>query len=490
MEESRRSFTKTDLKKLLDNVIGKTLGEVDIEEVFKEVSDTPKRTGIAGDVIERSVLGYPSDNVQQPDILVDGLEVEVKTTGLKRLKKDRTFVAKEPLTITAVSPHKIVHEIFETSTFWHKLQRVLFVYYWYDSDRPVPAWGYANFRIKGYSFYTPSGNDKEKLKHDWEIVRDFIQSLHEQYLESAHIHYGRISTDLKKDLMLIDTAPKYPKPPRFRLKRATLNKIIQEALGAKFERLPEEFNTFEEFDRKLKELTKLYQGMTVTELVERFNIKASLNKNNDYTKAIAEKIILKMFNSNATSMGNVELFAETGIIGKSIALTSKGGRTEDTKFFPVDFDEIKNKDISFEESHFFDYFSQNQLLFIVFEENEKHELYKNNKFKGFKRLSFSEEFVEGNVQKTWDLVRDLVNNNKLVETKELTKDGEQIFNKNGVEKTSLNFPKSKDHHVFIRGTGADSSKKPFVLNGINMYRQSVWIKGKTLVELLKDVKYI
>lgn len=57
-------------------------------------SHSPKIKGNAADVIERSVMGYPSDSSQRLDLLVDGVEVEPKTTALPArsiLKKRQTF---------------------------------------------------------------------------------------------------------------------------------------------------------------------------------------------------------------------------------------------------------------------------------------------------------------------------------------------------------------------------------------------------------------
>ncbi len=56
------------------------------------------------------------------------------------------------MTITAVSPHSITEEEFETSSFWHKLEHLLIVYYHYDSPETVPAAKYADFLIKVITF--------------------------------------------------------------------------------------------------------------------------------------------------------------------------------------------------------------------------------------------------------------------------------------------------------------------------------------------------
>ena len=76
-----------DLEKKLESTLEKTLGEVDIANVFAITKTNQKVTGIAGDVVERSVIGYPANSDQEPDLVIDGRETELKTTGLRLSKK-------------------------------------------------------------------------------------------------------------------------------------------------------------------------------------------------------------------------------------------------------------------------------------------------------------------------------------------------------------------------------------------------------------------
>ena len=85
-------FTKKELQQILSDTINKTLGEVDKNNVFEKTKKHPKITGIAGDVVEQSVLGYPPDRAQRPDLDVDGILTELKTTGIRlKKKKSKTY---------------------------------------------------------------------------------------------------------------------------------------------------------------------------------------------------------------------------------------------------------------------------------------------------------------------------------------------------------------------------------------------------------------
>ena len=106
-----RFFTRDEVISLLNAAMGKTLLEVDSHNLFTQFAKKNKVTGIAGDIVEQSVLGCEPDNRQDVDIFIDNIGYEVKTTGMiVPKKKDSPFVyeCKEPVSVTAVSINKIV----------------------------------------------------------------------------------------------------------------------------------------------------------------------------------------------------------------------------------------------------------------------------------------------------------------------------------------------------------------------------------------------
>lgn len=475
-------FHRKDLERILEECLNKTLGEVDSNNVFDVTKKHPKYTGIAGHVIEQSVLGYPADTRQEPDLDVDGVKTELKTTGIKFKKNNTEFVAKEPMSITAVSPHTIVNETFDDSNFWHKLAHLLFVYYLYDSPTTVKAAEYANFPIKGYQFYEFDSEDTEILKNDWKIVRDFIRHLQHEY-ENYEDEYPRISYELRPKLMYIDTAPKWPHKPRFRLKRTVVSSIIQDHFGETLEQLPKTYTSYSEIENACHELTEKYKGKSIQELIDLLNIEKM-------TKAIGEQIIVKMFGGNSKKMQDIELFNKVGIIGKTITLTENDRRKEDMKFFTIDFDEIINEDYEFEDSQFYDFFTNNRFLCIIFKRPYKGAKAHETTFLGFKIIDFDEKFIEEDVKKTWTTIRNLIINNELEDVIKFDKDGNPKINKNGTIQSAPNFPKSSEGNVFVRGTGSTAKSKPLEINGIKMYYQQIWVKGKYIVDKLNNEQYL
>lgn len=77
---SSHKYTRKQVEELLEQCLNKTLGEIDKNHVFDRTKTNPKITGIAGDVIEQSVFGYDANSGQNPDLDIDGVKTELKTT--------------------------------------------------------------------------------------------------------------------------------------------------------------------------------------------------------------------------------------------------------------------------------------------------------------------------------------------------------------------------------------------------------------------------
>lgn len=479
-------FQKSELERILSDCIDKTLSEVDSKHVL---ASKKANKGYPGMVIEQSVLNYPADNARRPDLVVDGVETELKTTGIIKSKKHGIkYEAKEPVSITAVRPKYIVNEEFEKSGFWEKTAHMLLVYYQYTHKASANApLTYGDFPIRGFEFKAIDGETKEALEKDWTIVRDFIRQIQHDYPDKPESQYPRISSDLNRQrLTSIDTAPKWPNPPRFRFKRRFVSTLVQEYFGKKFDKLPDTYTSFEEIDAKCHELTQKYSGKTISELFDIFNIKTGKAP----SKEDAERVVVKMFGGTASKINKVEMFNKYSIIGKTVVITKKGYRTEDMKLDSIDFEEVQKQSVTFEESSFKTIFSDPQYLCIIFEEPSHDAPFAENKFLGFKRCFFDDSFIENEVQPIWESMRKLIFDHTLKNVPQLTSKGEKRYNKNGTLREAPNWPKSKDGIVFLRGSGRDSSDKIVNINGVQMYRQNIWVKGTYIVRKLEELPYL
>lgn len=495
-------FKKQQLIEILESVKNKTLGEVDTKSVFNRAINKPKITGIAGDVIEQSVLGYPPNQDQSPDLNVEGVLTELKTTGMraKKINGCLKYVAKEPASITAVSINSIALEDFNNSKLWHKIEHLLFVFYLYDSEKTVPAYEYRKFYIKGYKFYEFSQSDIEVIRNDWQIIHDFIADIQKRCTrEQAEKEYPNLSTKINKQTVYLDTAPKYPKSPRFRIRRRVLDIIIQQSFSNEsLEQLPNPYRGLSDVEKKCRELSDKYNNWTIDRLFKYFNI-ANVDNKNTVPKQCSEQIIVKMFGGNSKKISKIEMFKKFGYIGKSVTISRLEKRTEDIKLFAVDFDDLREEMIedengtirekTFEDSDLYQYLTENRFLCIVFQEepdvNGKVNL-KDNRFKKFEIIELSDDDLLKDAKTAWEKARDLIVNNKLKDLPVLDKNGNQRFTtKTNIPMTVPNFPKSKDGLLFFRGGGKDATDKVEV-NGISMLRQYYWIRGSYIVDKIMN----
>lgn len=485
MGKQGKAFTREEIEGLLDPCIGKTLGEIDSTDVFGRYANSNK--GLAGDVIEQSVLGYPPDTRQYPDIVVDGVETEVKTTGV-RVGRGRNpdIEAKEPMSITAVSIDSIWREEFETSTLWHKLANMLVVYYRYEGNK-VPTSEWANFELMCWDYQVWTEDERKVLESDWTIVRDYIRGVREQHGPQEWSEFWPlISTVLNKQLMYMDTAPKYPNHPRFRLKRTVVTGMWRNARDKTLDKLRDGFSSYAEFDKKMHAMTVEYGGKTLGEIADQLG-----HTGGRKTKQLAEALVVRMFGGSKGKLNRIEQFAKMGLVAKSIALTSTGARTEDTKLWSIDFEEIEDESTPWEESTFRANFTERQILFIMFEEPSAEAPLTENRLLGFKRFAFPEEFVDTEVRRTWDEMRRLIFTHELRSVIEYGEDGKPVINpKSGTVKQAPNWPKSRHYKVFVRGTGTDASYKSQVVAGVEMLHQDVWVKGTWITGELAKTPFL
>lgn len=485
--KSDRIFTRQQVESLLNAALNKTLLEVDKAKLFEHHAGKTKVTGIAGDIVEISILGCSRNSDQEPDLIVDGVPVELKTTGMIEPKKDSgvKYECKEPVSITAVSIQTIVDEEFETSNFWHKLAHMLWVYYYYNSPKTVTLEAYKTFPIIGFQFYEFSEDDKLRLKEDWLVVRNFLIVIHREYATQSerNAQYPRLSSELRGKLLLIDTAPKFPHSPRFRLKRSFATLIASQYFQKRdLVKLPKPITKYSDIDEKCEQLTAKYKGMSFQEIADELGVEL-ITKSGTFIKNFAELVVLKMFGSNAKKLNDIEDFAKIGLIAKSLPLGENGRPKESMKLFAPDFDEWVSEE-SFEESFLRSYFAENQFLLIIYQyvpHFGPHMEPRFIQFKEFKRVVMSDNFIDKQVEPFWNEVRSLIKDKKLKMIKAFRRDGTPIINeRSGTQREAPNFPKEKDYDVFLRGSAAtaEESSKTLNINGIKMLPQEVWLSKR------------
>lgn len=529
-----RKFTKLQVYNLLEGVKGKTLGAVDSSCQFDATKKSPKITGIAGNVIEQSVFGYKKDSKQECDIEIDGVLTELKTTGVRVPKRElesvkdksgssynKHLTAKEGVTITNVTFEPTFQNDFLTSHFFEKTEHILFVFYEYKSYETVLAADYAKFPIVDYCYNTFLAEDLAKLKSDWEIVRNYLKKIYEQYSnqDDRYKHLEGFTHELRPLLVCTELVPSFKKigkgkntyqKPRYRLKKTFVDYIVRGHFNKSRDKaeikLKETFNSFAELDARCHSLTEKYKGVTLEEFSKVYHVQGDIKDKN-----FAEKCILYMFQSEAKKLNRISDFTKVGIVAKTITIKPNGLRTEDMKLLHIDFEEWCGENTQYEESEIYEYFSEHSFLCPIFCERgetsrkkycsveqqvaeEKRLLEEKGKttFEGFKRFSFDDIFLDKDVRKVWEDSRKLIFDNRLVWVYDYDKNGEKKRNGSGSYKGAPNFPKSSLYNVFFRGGQTDSSDKfkTECVNGIKMLPQFIWLKGTFIAKKLSEISYL
>ena len=497
-EKSVHSFTREEIARRFGSARGKTLGAIDSTGAF---AGKPKNKGVAGAVVEQSVLGYPPDSRQEPDIEIDGLPYEVKTTGLiygreKGEKADavedplstenrRRLEAKEPMSITAVSVDEIWKEEFSDSAFWHKLEHMLIAYYLYNggsNTKVDDAMDYAAFPLIDYELHSWDDDDRAVLASDWAMVRDFVARVHEEGLDPDE-EYPKISHVLNRRLLYTDTSPKWPNKPRWRLKRSTVTALVKEHFSHELEHLPTLLKSYADIERVCHDVRLDYGDTTIEELAKELGYEGKLDG-----KSVKEGIVVRMLGGRSKKMSRIDAFAKAGILCKTMTLS--GNRVqlaEDVKFARIDFDEVMDESAMWEGSSAQEAFT-GRILCAIFSEPSHDAPLAASKFKGFKWIEFDDSVVS-EAREVWNEVRRLIFSGELRDVVALRKDLTPIVNRTGVTKSAPNFPKSRDATaVFVRGDSENSARKPLVINGVKMYLQYFWLKKKWVARKLDQRK--
>ena len=152
----------------------------------------------------------------------------------------------------------------------------------------------------------------------------------------------------------------------------------------------------------------------------------------------------------------------------------------------IDFDELRDPSVEFEDSSFAAPFIDSTMVVAVLEEQRRDCPLSQCRFMGFKTLWLGTYL--GAAKALWDGMRDLIFSGRLVDAPILKRDGTpRVTPKTGIPMTAPNWPKSRDGVLFVRGTGTDANDKPVEVNGVKMYRQNIWVKGTELADRLEGL---
>lgn len=443
---------------------GKTFGEIDTtNRLLNE-----KSKGGLGHVIEESFFGYTVNSDAKPDF--EHLGIELKVTPFKR-NKNGTISAKERLVLNIINYMEEVNNNFSTSSFWHKNQKLLLMFYEW-----LPDFDRSNYPIYKSILFTYPENDLEIIKQDWEMIISKIRAGKAHELsEGDTVYLGACTKGSSKNSVRPQPYSDVPAMQRaFSLKPSYMTALVR-----KFIHNDEliSFTSAEELRQKsLKDL--LYDkfvdfiGLTDKDIANKINIPY-----NNKSKSFVPLLISALLGIKGTRLDNIEEFAKANIQFKTIRLEPNGKPKESMSFEIIDFEQWLTE--TWEESYIRNRFIETKFLFVIFEyketkaENPNRELY----FKGIKLWSMPEQTIETEIKQLWTKVNKTLNEGVQIE---YVKRGKQTVEKNNLPKSGFNGV------THIRPKAADGSDKVRLPDGQMITKQCFWLNSSYVANILSE----
>ena len=173
MKHHDKYFTREEIIRRFQVFDGeKTLGEVDVRDVFH--TQVPAK-GVAGCVIEQSVLSMKQNSTQEADLSIlqaDGSykDTELKVTGVEPSNKQgEKYAAKEPMSLTAVSIGVIEHEKFLDPIFIIRLH-ICCSCSMFMTEKADRRW-FPMLNMTGFRFWDINSLILQMIRMNWQSLK-------------------------------------------------------------------------------------------------------------------------------------------------------------------------------------------------------------------------------------------------------------------------------------------------------------------------------
>ena len=457
--------------KIAKTTNGKTVKEIDKNNILG--TSKRKNLGIIGSVYH-AYFGLENDTSPEPDF--PDIDLEIKTTGLKKNQKSKEYVAKERLSLTKVDFASIGTTSFEESRVRKKCAHILLGCYEYEGEKRRDR-DYGNLKFINSFLINMSDLDLQQIKDDYEYIKNKIITGHADDLhESDTLYLGVATKGTPGKLTKEPISQKEVRPKAFVIKKSYISTVIQQELEkAKYEDLG---NIMEGQYVPIKEYVlgrfENYYGWSQKDLMSEFKIKSKDSK--QLFKLIVNSIL------NIKNFEKITEFHKANIIPKTIRIT-KGGKIKEKMSFPaMDFMEVAFEE--FDDSDEKEYFQSAVFLFIIFQEKDDGEYYFDKSF----FYSLKEDVVDKFLRYTYEQTREVLNSGKIVsKIKEINVKGKikSIYCNNFI-KPSCN----RIFHVRPHGANFDDVSVlavPDKLTGLKEYeKMCFWLDTEYILHIIHD----
>lgn len=449
-------------------LVGKTFAKVCAEDIGVEYEsiqesrnyavshENKKRKGGLGELIEERFFHYSCNNDSRPDFPEAG--VELKVTPYKINSKGE-LSAKERLIITMIDYFKVVEEDFENSHVWNKSRLILLVYYLYKKEIENRL----DYRIDYVKLFSPPGQDRKIIEHDFEIIVNKIKAGKAHELSESDTLYLGAATKAatSKDRREQPFSDELAKPRAFAFKNSYMTYVLNNYIVPgknTYEPIIKD-SVEESFEDYVINKINAYMGYTVQTLCDEFGVPSEKKPKN--LEAILAYRILGIKGNKA------EEFEKANIVVKTIRI-GKNNKIKESMSFPTfKFKELIEE--TWEDSTFGNYLRETRFLFVVYKFDDNNEL----RLMGCQFWNIPYADLEGNVKKVWE------------ETKQVLIKGLEINVVNG--KQYNNFPKASNNPVSHVRPHAQNSNDTYELpDGRRYPKQCFWLNNTYILSQLNE----
>ena len=355
---------------LLDHTLREIVGDEAVE------SYNMSGKGTLGQMVEELYYHYKANSNPTPDFEEAG--VELKTTGLKRLK-DLSLQIKERLVVDMIDYNQVVKETFEMSMFYNKCRLMLLLFYLYDSDIE---------QYDRYFLFVALWKIPEKdlliIKHDYDVIIDKIKRGEAHLLSEGDTEYlGACRKGQKGDSLRVQPNSSVRAPGRaFSLKTAYMRTVLQYIKNTGKRAVVN-------FDLQVDEIVKtndLKERSFEEIILSRFapffgkdykEISSLLSKDESSSKSKYFDIANTIVSPDVSNVNHSEEFQKAGLTMKTVRIEENGGIKESMSFENIDYEEVFDNE-NWYDSRLYELFTS-RFLFVVYRRDSSRNIFINGK---------------------------------------------------------------------------------------------------------------
>lgn len=462
-----KKYTKEEIRKIAQESIGKTFGELQNMNLKTMDSDDYNDEKVKfnkaffGRIFENDVYKYDSNSLSAPDFLDAG--IELKITPYKR-NKDNSLSAKERLVLNIIDYMEEYKHTFFDSHFWYKNSKIQIIWYLYEKGIDK-----RDLKVTHEKLFTFPEEDLKIVINDWNaIIKKIKDGKAHEISEADTMYLGACTKGANsKALREQPFSPIKAMQRAFCLKNSYMTQLVRKYIG-NYENVEKIIGNRDiTFNQFIENVINKYKGKSQKQLMEEFNIDSS-------AKNLNAMLISKMFGVKG-NLSETDEFLKANIIPRTIRVEENGRIKESMPFPSFKYtDIIKEK---WETSTLREELESTKYMFFVFKMVNDGYV-----FKGIKLWNINETTLNNEVKTVWNRTVEVIRNGNII--KAIDNNGNRITNFPGMSENKVCHVRPHARDSF------DTFTLPVIdkLTGLNKYtKHCFWLNNKYLEEILKDI---